>query len=136
MHPAAPNLLATLVPLWAAAPVAAVLMLAVATHAVSIGSSDHPASRKRIRQANGALILLVIPLITAGVSVLDPTANPREWTLVWLAVFALLGIIVTLAVTDVLNTLRLARTARRAMHRRLASPTPASSAAPEPHRER
>lgn len=114
-----PSLLATLVPLWVAAPVAGVLMFSVAAHAVAVGGSDHPASRKRIRQANGVLILLVIPLITAGVSVLDPTANPREWTLVWLSVFALLAVIVTLAVADVFNTLRLARNAKRAMRRGL-----------------
>jgi len=100
------------IPLWLGIPVAAMLMLVVAAHALSLGESDHPASRKRIRQSNAVMILLAIPLLTCGFCVLDPQAHPREWALVWLACFALLGFVVLLAVADMLNTLRLGRAER------------------------
>lgn len=108
-----------IIPLWLGVPVAAVLMLMVAAHALAVGESDHPASRKRIRQANAVMILLTLPLLTMGFCVLSPRSHPREWALVWMSSFALLGFVVLLAVADMLNTLRLLRTARARLRREL-----------------
>ncbi len=108
-----------IIPLWLGVPVAGVLMLMVAAHALAIGESDHPASRKRIRQANAVMILLTIPLLTTGFCVLSPRDHPREWALVWLCSFAMLAFVVMLAVVDVLNTLRLLRNARANLRRQL-----------------
>lgn len=124
--------LATLVPLWAGLPIAGVMMLLVAAHALALGESDHPASRKRIRQANAVLILLAIPLITTGVCVLSPRQHPREWALVWMAAFGLIALVVALALADVLNTLRLLRSARARLRAELFSGARAQRAAGAP----
>lgn len=108
-----------IIPLWLGLPVAAVLMLMVAAHALAVGESDHPASRKRIRQANAVMILLTVPLLTTGFCVLSARDQPREWALVWLSSFAMLGFVVMLAVVDVMNTLRLLRAARAKLRREL-----------------
>lgn len=105
-------ILGALVPMWIGLPVAGFMMLLVAAHALALAETDHPASRKRIRQANAVLILLTIPLLTTGVCVLSPQQHPREWALVWMGVFALIALVVGLALADVLNTLRLLRSAR------------------------
>jgi len=112
----------TIIPLWLGLPVAGVLMLMVAAHALAVGESDHPASRKRIRQANAVMILLTIPLLTFGFCVLSPRDHPREWALVWLSSFALLGFVVMLALVDMLNTVRLLRSARTRLRRDLTTP--------------
>lgn len=107
---------------WFGVPIAAVLMLMVAAHALAMRDTDHPASRKRIRQANAVLILLTIPVLTAGFCLINPHTHAREWALIWGAAFAMLAFVVLLAIADMLNTVRLARDARRALRRELVSP--------------
>ncbi|MFM9958553.1 MAG: hypothetical protein ACKVZJ_10785 [Phycisphaerales bacterium] len=105
-------LIASLAPLWIGLPVAGAMMLLVAAHALAIADTDHPPSRKRIRQANAVLILLTVPLITIGVCVLSPQQHPREWALVWMGTFGMIALVIGLAIADMLNTLRLLRAAR------------------------
>lgn len=101
--------LASLIPVWFCVPVAALLFAIVALHMRGTARSDHPPSRKRIRFANGILILINLPLLTAGFSLINPSAHPRPWVLVWVAAMALLACNVGLAMLDVVNTLRLTR---------------------------
>jgi len=103
------TLLASLIPAWFCVPVAALLVAIVALHMRSTARSDHPPSRKRIRFANGILILVNLPLLTAGFSLINPNAHPKPWVLVWVAAMALLACNVGLAILDVVNTLRLTR---------------------------
>ena len=58
-------------------------------------------------------MLLGIPLLAAGSSVIDPQRSPRAFVLVWLAVGVLLLLCVGLAVADALNTWRLSGAERR-----------------------
>ncbi len=94
-------------------------MVLVAIHAKGTQRSNEPASRKRIRGANACLIMLTLPLVAAGFSVVNPRTHPRAWMLVWSAAMALLAMNVSLALLDVLNTARLVRSARRRLNAEL-----------------
>ncbi len=99
---------------WVAVPLAAGLMFVVAGHVLSTHRAgfEMPASRRRIRTANGLIMLLVIPLLAHGVSSGPGTDQPQPMAFLWLLIVALLGLVIGLALLDVVNTLRLARRAR------------------------
>lgn len=113
-----------------ALPAAFALMLIVALHARHTSRSAEPASRKRIRIANGYLMMFTLPLLAVGFSMLDPRLHFREWALVWLAAITLLGMNVGLAVIDMLNTFRLVRSARRRLRASLATEAAVQPARP------
>lgn len=98
---------------WIVLPLGAIAMLLTAIHISYTEQHTEPASRRRIRMANGWVLLLLIPLLAAGFGVIDPNANARMFALVWFAAIVLLGLCVCLAVLDMLNTLRLSRNASR-----------------------
>lgn len=56
-------------------------------------------------------MLLTIPLLTAGFSLISSVQQPRVWVMVWLVSFLLVGMILLLAVIDTLNTVRIGRDA-------------------------
>ena len=63
--------------------------------------------RGRLRRVNGAaMILLAIGLYVAGEAI-DPNLQPRRFVIVWLAIFALLLLIVALGLIDIRLTARL-----------------------------
>lgn len=107
------------IPGWFTAPLAVVMMLAILLHAGATARSRQPASRKRIRLANAGVMFVTLPLLVLGFSVIDHTRQPGVWTLVWMASLGLLAISVGLAVTDMLNTLRLVRRHQRSLRSRL-----------------
>ncbi len=93
-------------------PLALAAMLLVSAHVTATQQSGAPASRKRIRIVNGWVMLLTLPLIAAGLSVVSGD-QPRLFTLVWLGVVLLLFLSIMLAILDALNTVRLAREDKR-----------------------
>lgn len=97
---------------WLVLPLGGLLMLVVAAHIGATEQSDQPESRKRIRIANGWVMLVALPLLATGFSLIDPDLNKRLFILVWLAAILLLFISVSLAVLDIFNNIRLARHAR------------------------
>lgn len=109
-------------PPWLVVPATLLLMAAVAWHGQSLRRSEHPASRKRIRLANASLMLLLLPLLATGLSLLSSERHPREWALVWIAVMGLVTLSVCLAIVDACNTLRLLRGARRELRKSLTAP--------------
>ncbi len=94
-------------------PLALVAMLLVSAHVTLTQASHAPPSRKRIRVANGWVMLLALPLLAAGTSLVSADRQPRLFALTWLVVILLLVLAVMLALLDVLNTVRLARVDRR-----------------------
>lgn len=58
-------------------------------------------------------MMLGIPLVAAGASVIDPQRSPRAFVLVWLSVAILLVLCVALAMLDAANTWRLTSAARK-----------------------
>ncbi len=97
------------------------MMLLVAGHAGATWRSEQPQSRKRIRLANACVMMLTLPLLAAGFSLIDHRAEPRLWTLVWLSAMALLAVNIGLAMVDVANTMRLIRRTQRRVKAALAA---------------
>jgi len=110
------------IPAWFTAPLATVMMLAVLLHAGATARSSQPASRKRIRLANAGVMVLTLPLLVLGFSVIDHAQRPGLWTLVWMASLGLLAISIGLATADMLNTMRLIRRYQRSLRSRLSAP--------------
>lgn len=94
-------------------PLALMAMLLVSAHVTITQASSAPPSRKRIRIANGWVMLIALPLLAAGMSLVSADRQPRLFALTWLVVVLLLVLAVALALLDVLNTVRLARLERR-----------------------
>ena len=97
---------------WLVLPVAAVMMLVVAAHIGVTEQRTTPPSRRRIRIANGWVMLLAIPLLAIGFGVVA-TGNHRVFAMVWMAAIALVSFSVMLAFADMVNTLRIVRAERR-----------------------
>lgn len=111
---------ASLLPAWAVVPIAAAAIVVLAAHVLAIQQSPMPPRRRRIRTANGLLMMLVSSLLAYALGVApaigNPTTNPeaaRNFLVVWSAIMALLSLVIALAALDVAHTARLALTDRR-----------------------
>lgn len=90
-------------------PIAALAMVLVAAHLLIIERRAGNYIRRRIRMANGWIMLISIPLIAAGFSFIDPNARPRMFVIVWMTIFGLVAISIMLAFADIINTGAIAR---------------------------
>jgi hypothetical protein len=93
---------------WFVAPMAAVTMLVLATHLTLLRKAPMPESRRRIRIANGVLMLFATPLIAYVFGVATP-ATPSAFVVAWTSVAVMLLMMLMLAMLDMLNTARLHR---------------------------
>lgn len=93
-------------------PVAALLLLWLLWYWRRLGEPGVPASRRRIRRISTGLMLSGLPLLLAAMSVLDAQVRPGAWAACWVAVIAILSLVVAAAAVDVWNTLRLGRRER------------------------
>lgn len=91
---------------WIVLPVVTVAMLLVAGHTLAIQRVAMPASRRRIRTANGLLMLVALPLLAYALCVIGPQ-DKRLFVLVWVSVMGLVGLVIVLALLDVVNNVRL-----------------------------
>ncbi len=102
-------------PAWAVLPLAFIATLVTAAHLISLHTADArrdmPASRRRIRSANGVATLIAIPVLASAFGVVTQD-EPRGFTLVWSAGAGLLGIVILLAAVDLVNTARLSARTR------------------------
>jgi len=116
---------AGVLPLWLVLPATVVVMLTVAAAIQAAAKHTVPASRRRIRLANGWVMLLTTPLAAAGFGLIDSAVQPRLFVKVWILVIGMILISVVLAVLDMLNTARLARKAHHRLRvsiRQLSAP--------------
>lgn len=97
---------APLAPRWLVFPLAGFSLVVVLWHLWAIIRTHMPPSRRRIRLANGLIMLMLIPLITLAFGVLAP-ADARPFVIAWLGVIGLLGLMVLMAMLDSANTARL-----------------------------
>lgn len=102
---------APLLPAWVVLPVAAIMLLVVATHLMLLLKSDMPASRRRIRTLNGWIMLFLVPIGAAAFGVVTPS-DPRLFLLIWIVVILMLFLLIGLALLDMVNTTRLYRQER------------------------
>ena len=108
-----------ILPAWVVLPMGVLTLLVIAAHvSVMLGDGSIPASRRRIRVANGFVMLFVTPLIAFAFGVLSPD-DVRTFTVVWTLIIGLLFIVIMLAGLDVLNTARLHTAERRRLRARL-----------------
>jgi peptidoglycan/LPS O-acetylase OafA/YrhL len=110
-----------LLPPWIALPAAGFAMLFIAGHVLVMYRADIPPSRRRIRVAAGLLMMVVAGLLGYGFGVVTP-AQSAMFVLTWLAIVGMLVIVVTVAMIDVINNLRLHAEDRRALRRAMARP--------------
>jgi len=106
-------------PWWVVVPLTAVVMLTIAAHVLAVQSAEMPASRRRIRLANGMLMLVTTPMLAFAVTV-SHRGSPRAFAAAWVLVMALLAMIVFLALLDIANTVRLNARERAALGREAA----------------
>lgn len=115
-------------PLWAVGPPAALVMLFLAGHIMAMAQAQIDARRRRIRSANGVLMMLTTALLAQALAVVSP-ADTRTFVLVWMMIITLLGLTILLALADAFNSVVLhrqeLRQTRIAMHpRRPLGPCP------------
>ena len=103
-----------LVSAWITMPLAALTLIALAAHVAHLHSAPMPASRRRIRTMNGSVMLVTVPSLAVAVSWVSPHES-RLFVLAWTACVALLGMMVVLAATDMVNNMRLYRSERVAL---------------------
>lgn len=96
----------SMLPWWLVVPVTALVMIVIAGHLIVLQRADLPASRRRIRTATNLLALLGVPLFALGISISHQHA-PDVFVLVWVAVMAIFGLVVVLALVDIANNMRL-----------------------------
>jgi len=108
----------SLVPAWLAMPVGAVVIVLLAAHMRALAVAEMPESRRRIRTANGWIMLLATPVTAYAFGAATP-ADPRAFLLTWLSVAGLLAIVLFLAGLDIMNTGRMSMEARHGLRREL-----------------
>jgi protein-S-isoprenylcysteine O-methyltransferase Ste14 len=114
-----------LAPWWAVLPLALLTLLVLAGHVLSLARIEMPASRRRIRTANGLVMMLTVPLGAYAVGIADPRQDQRSFVLAWMMVAGLLLVVLLVAGLDIVNTWRLHRREHRDLVRTLAAPAPA-----------
>lgn len=87
------------------------LMLFLAGYVLALREADVPESRRRIRTMGSVTMMLTQPLIVYLFAIATP-ANARTFMLTWALLIGLLGILVVLAMVDVLNNVRISANAR------------------------
>ena len=104
-----------IVPWSIAGPLAALAVCLVGLHLYLIGHSGAPASTRRIRTANGLVMLVLIPALACGLSLVHKgsAGEARVFVLTWMLIVGLVGIVLGLALIDLMNNLRLTVKTRR-----------------------
>jgi hypothetical protein len=121
---------------WIVLPLAGLTMLIIAAHVLSVQVSDMHRMRKRLRIANGLIMMFVTAALAyalGGVTlVTDPKLHPaqaRTFIIVWVVIVALLTLVVALAIIDALGTAGWGLRTRHAMRKEFRAKLLASAAA-------
>ena len=108
---AALTLAETMISPWIVLPLAGLTMLIVGAHVLAVQVSAMHPLRKRLRIANGLIMMFVAATLAyalGGVTlVADPRQHPeqaRAFVIVWAVIVGLLAVVVALAVMDAIGT--------------------------------
>ena len=102
---------------WLVVPLTVALMGLVALYQAWLARVSMPRWRRRLRAANGWVMLFALPAIGAGFSLVSPQTTPGWFVGVWAFGLVMLGLAVVLAVVDLSASALLGRQARAAMTR-------------------
>jgi hypothetical protein len=97
--------------LWSIGPALAALALVV-WYWLRLSSEGVPPSRRRIRRTSLAIIAVTIPLLMTGLSVVDGNQQKNAYVIIWSLCLLCMLFIITTAVVDALNNIRLHREAK------------------------
>jgi len=89
-------------------PVSIGVLLLIAGHLTAMQRAEMPRSRRRIRTINGVVMLFATPLIAYAFGIAHE-GNAGTFVAAWSGVTVLMGVILVMAVIDMLNNLRLHR---------------------------
>lgn len=110
-----------LLPGWVVLPMGAITLVILATHVHLVRrSKTMPESRRRIRTANGVLMMCIVPLVAYAFGIAT-RAEPRIFTMVWMAIIGMLAMVLLLAWVDAINSWRLHRTEQAATRAHIAA---------------
>ena len=93
-------LLETDLPVAVAVPIAGVLAILAIAYWRRLESPEVPEARRRIRRFSLLLAIVLLPALVWSSSLVDHRADPAAYVGGWLACFAILAIIVLVAVVD------------------------------------
>lgn len=105
-------------PRWVIVVVALGALFVISVHILLLAHADTHPSRKRIRIANGFLMMVGVVALAYAIGMASPS-NPRQFTLAWTFVMAMMAMIVGVSCIDALNSLRLHALERREVRREL-----------------
>ncbi len=107
---------------WVVVPITAALMGLVVLYQGWLARSDMPRWRRRLRGANGWIMLLGLPAVGAGFSIINHASNPVLFVGVWGFGLLMVAAAVGLAVVDWSASALLGLEARAAMRRTMHNP--------------
>lgn len=117
-------------PAWAILPLALLSLVVVGIHVTKVLRSDMPASRRRIRIANGLIMMFTIPLFAFALSLADPASQQKLFAMSWMLTFALITIIFGIACFDIVNNIRIYYIERSRIRGEIARPKLSSEQPP------
>jgi len=100
-----------LLPAWGVYPLGMLALVVLAGHVLALRRAPMPASRRRIRTANGLFMMLTIPVLSFAAGGVAP-AEAAAFVIVWAGAILAVAVIALMGVIDVVNTLLLTRAAR------------------------
>lgn len=103
-------------PAWIVFPIALLTMIVIAAHIGGLARAEMPPSRRRIRKANGWLMLFLVIAIACAAGL---QTGQRLFVMLWMLVAGLTGVVLILAWIDALNSLRLHRRDREVLRRHM-----------------
>ena len=87
--------------------IAAIVLGWIIWYWIRLGRLEVPASRRTLRRATLILIAVLLPIIVAALSFLDPAQHQRPYIMTWIGAMLVIAILVIVAGLDAVNTMRL-----------------------------
>lgn len=105
-------------PLWLLIPPAVVMLLVLAGYVQALYDADVDPMRRRIRSAGAVVMMALQPLLVYLFGIAS-AHRPRPFVFAWALVMSLLGLLVMLALLDMLHSTRLSARRRALMRKEL-----------------
>lgn len=129
-----PLIAQSILPAWAVFPLAGMVMVFLAGHVLALRGASMPESRRRLRTANAWVMLALTPQVAVLFGYAS-RATPKLFVLTSTSVVVMLGVMVLIAVADMLNNARITRDSRKELHNDIARLQAEAIAAIEQARE-
>ena len=90
-------------------PIAIVFGNAILWYWIALNKPNVLASRRRIRRASMAVLLVSLPVFVRAISFINHQANPNQFVIIWSMLLLLLLLLVITAIADAINTMNIHR---------------------------